>query len=705
MANPIDQISPEKRILLAFGLCILVSILFSSLMAPPPTEQTPVTDESGAGLEEEPASLSAAASPTVVPESQVQKEPAPAEASPSETGDPTALGSLIQIDPPEGRQIVVDTPRARFVFSATGANLRSCRLKDYWEFDPPVQLLEAKIEAAFHPDVRAFWEARIEEIQDRKWLADGKEYRKNQPVPEPEWVELVPPYQDSAGYPLRLAFGNGATDEGLVYECDWESGEVELGPEDAREIRFTARTAAGVVLRKTVSFSGSEPDFKVTVEAEAPEGIDALRKAFKNQWSLEWPDGLQHLPFQYLRSQTPEANHLYALLDDSKDNTPTLRDWLVKQARSSSEPIVEKDYRHGLAGRVGWINVETRYFIASFLPQGPPVQGVLIAGKIFERPEFDTRVGMGVVCEFAEEPRTVKVYAGPKLTDVLAKLGGGLDRVVYDSWFGSVCMIVEKLLTFFYGIFPSYGLAIVLLCVFSKVILYPLSYKQAQTQKKMAALQPKIAELKEKYKDDKQRLSQEQMKLWKKHGVNPASGCLPMVAQIPIFIALYRTIQSSIDLRGAPFLWIHDLSLPDMTFFLPVSVIFIGNAVNVLPVIMTAISIIQMQQQKKMMPDPSQAKMMTIMTGAFFFILYNFSSGLVLYWTANSLTQWIQQKAMERLGHSAPRTTPQSDGTGESAGIGDDGKHTGATSASEPPVKKKFIPARRPKARRRKVVR
>lgn len=262
-------------------------------------------------------------------------------------------------------------------------------------------------------------------------------------------------------------------------------------------------------------------------------------------------------------------------------------------------------------------------------------------------------MGVGLVAPFSSEPQTFAVYAGPKLTESLTRLGGGLERVVYDSWFDAICRLLEVLLKMFHSVIPSYGVAIILLCVLSKIVLYPLSYKQAQMQKKMAILQPKIAELKEKFKDDQQRLSQEQMKLWKKHGVNPASGCLPMLAQIPIFIALYRTIQSSIDLRGAPFLWIPDLSLPDMTFFVPYPLPFLGNAINILPAIMTAVSLWQMHDQKKIMPDPSQARMMMMMTGFFFFILYHFSSGLVLYWLTNNVTQIIQQKIMEHLGHSA----------------------------------------------------
>jgi YidC/Oxa1 family membrane protein insertase len=540
--------------------------------------------------------------------------------------------------------VVVETPQARLVFSTLGGSLRSFKLKDYSEIDPPLRLLEAQRDSATTAAEKEFWQTRLQEVQQRLERTGKLRLRKGEPVPESAWVELVPTYVDTTEYPLILHFGTTLSDKALVYQTATENRFLQEG--EVFDLVFQGATQSGLVITKKITLSADRPQIEIEVKTEAPNGLNTIREKIGSQFVLEWPDGLAHLPFRYPGAQ--EENQLRALLNDSMQS-PTLNDWMRKQALAAGQT---QEFRYPLDGRVGWVCIETRYFIATLIPQGANMQGVFRASGLVERPSVDTRLGIGLVGPVEENPQKFTLYVGPKLTSILTQLGGGLDRVVYDSWFGSICLLVEWLLGIFYRIIPSYGIAIVLLCILSKVVLYPLTYKQAQMQMKMAELQPKIAELKERFKDDNQKLSQEQMKLWKKHGVNPASGCLPMLAQLPIFIALYRTIQSSIDLRGAPFLWIPDLSLPDMTFFLPSSLPFLGNAINILPVVMTLVSLWQMREQKKMMPDPNQAQMMMFMTVFFFFILYHFSSGLVLYWLTNSLTQMIQQKIMEHLGHA-----------------------------------------------------
>jgi len=650
MPNFLNNLSPERRILLATSLCVMLSVVFTLLMPPPKRHQETRPPEVAPLAGGESASLKPGGTEAALPPRDVTAEAeVPASTQTAQTPI-TPLGKiqspLATADPNlSAKEVVIDTPYARMVFSTQGGSLRSFRLKEYPEIDPPIKLLEAQRDAALDPVVKDFWRKRIEEALARKEKIGSTKIRKGMPVPEEAWVELVPHYEDTQEFPLILYFGTDLSDRDLIYQANTD--QKALVPGETFDLELVGKTASGLTLTKKLSLSADEPLIGLEIHTEAPGGLKPLQESIGQQWVLEWPDGLAHIPFHYPGAQ--EENHLRALLNDSMQS-PTLIDWMRKQAAGAG-PI--KEFRYPLDGRIGWICVETRYFISTLIPEDSTVQGVYLARGIQDRPAVDTRLGIGLVSPLKEQPQKFTLYVGPKLTHTLAKLGGGLDRVVYDSWFGSICLLVEWLLGVFYSIIPSYGVAIILLCIFSKLVLYPLTYKQAQTQMKMAALQPKIQELKEKFKDDTQRLSQEQMKPWKKHGVNPASGCLPMLAQLPIFIALYRTIQSSIDLRGAPFLWIPDMSLPDMTFFLPTSLPFLGNAINLLPIIMTVVSLLQMQQQKKMMPDPNQAQMMMIMTGFFFFILYHFSSGLVLYWLTNSVTQMIQQKVMEHLGHAA----------------------------------------------------
>jgi len=197
----------------------------------------------------------------------------------------------------------------------------------------------------------------------------------------------------------------------------------------------------------------------------------------------------------------------------------------------------------------------------------------------------------------------------------------------------------------------GYGWTIVLITVLIKLMFWPLTAASTRSMKRMQALAPELAELKEKYKDDVQKLTSKQWELYKKNKVNPMSGCLPMVIQMPVFIGFFTMIRSAIELRGAHFLWVADLSKPD-TLFMIHSVTFIpiictpeGLPFNLLPLLMGG----AMLWQSHLTPpspgmDPAQQKMMRWMPAMFILFLYNYSSGLALYWTVNNLLTVMQTK-------------------------------------------------------------
>ena len=247
---------------------------------------------------------------------------------------------------------------------------------------------------------------------------------------------------------------------------------------------------------------------------------------------------------------------------------------------------------------------------------------------------------------------TVLVYIGPKEYDRLAQYGlegtinfggfpvprryGGLPM----EWLG---VPILRLMNWVYRHVGNYGIAIILLTVVSKALFYPLTVKSMRSMKAMQALQPQINALRSKYKGDPQRLQKETLDLYRKHKVNPAGGCLPMVAQIPIFYALYLALSVSVELQGATFLcvgrifgidlWICDLASHDPTYVLP---ILMG---------------VTMFVQQKMTPvagDPRQAKMMLVMPFVFTFMFLNLPAGLVLYWTVSNILQILQQWYMDR---------------------------------------------------------
>jgi YidC/Oxa1 family membrane protein insertase len=245
------------------------------------------------------------------------------------------------------------------------------------------------------------------------------------------------------------------------------------------------------------------------------------------------------------------------------------------------------------------------------------------------------------------------LFLGPKKESILKQYDGLLVLLEY-GWTTSICKILIKILNVFYGFIPNYGIAILLLTLLVKMILFPLTRKSQMSMFKMQQLQPLIGKLKEKYKGDKQRMGQEQMKLFKQHGVNPMSGCMPIMLQMPVFFALFRTLQLSFEMRQAPFvLWISDLSKPDTLIYLPFTIPFLGDGLNILPIVMGIASFVQMKLTPKTISgDDAQAKMqqrmMQMMPIIFPFILYTMPSGLTLYWTTSTLISIGEQIFIRR---------------------------------------------------------
>ena len=193
---------------------------------------------------------------------------------------------------------------------------------------------------------------------------------------------------------------------------------------------------------------------------------------------------------------------------------------------------------------------------------------------------------------------------------------------------------------------PNYGVAIIILTLLTKIILWPLGNKSYRSMNEMKKIQPLVAEIKEKYKDDKKRMNEEMMGLYKTYKVNPAGGCLPMVVQIPVFFALYRMLYEAIELRHAPFFWwITDLSAPDRLFRFNIEHIPFMQPPYGIPVLTLIMGATMFLQQKMQPPagDPTQAKMMMMMPIVFTVVFINFSSGLVLYWLINNIISIAQQ--------------------------------------------------------------
>jgi len=252
--------------------------------------------------------------------------------------------------------------------------------------------------------------------------------------------------------------------------------------------------------------------------------------------------------------------------------------------------------------------------------------------------------------------RRFDVFAGPKeyktLDRLAAQFGNNMDLVMgFGGFFGFFARLLLLSMNGLHALGLSYALTIIVITVIIKVLFWPLTQMSTRSMKRMQALQPQVKAIQEKYKDDSQKMNQKMMELWKQNKVNPAAGCLPMLIQLPIFFGFYRMLQSAIELRGASFLWACDLSQADTVWVIP----GLNFPLNPLPLIMGATQLWQMRLTPPSPGvDPVQQKMMQYMPLIFLFILYNFSSGLTLYWTVQNLLTIAQMKLTKASSATVP---------------------------------------------------
>jgi len=244
-----------------------------------------------------------------------------------------------------------------------------------------------------------------------------------------------------------------------------------------------------------------------------------------------------------------------------------------------------------------------------------------------------------------------RIYLGPQDLRLLSSINPDWATVVHYGVFDFIARLLIQLLGLMQHLVHNWGLAIVLFSIAIYLILYPLTLKQMRSMKAMQALQPRIEQIRATYKDNPQRLNKEIMELYREYKVNPFSGCLPMILQIPIFFALYQVLMRSAALKGATFLWIKDLSEPDKLFTLSQKLPILGNEINILPILMAIAMFAQQKLSSKNTSGASaeQQKLMLILFPIMFgFIFYRMPSGLVLYWFTNSSLMLAQQLSMSR---------------------------------------------------------
>ncbi|MGH8047224.1 MAG: YidC/Oxa1 family insertase periplasmic-domain containing protein [Chthoniobacterales bacterium] len=295
---------------------------------------------------------------------------------------------------------------------------------------------------------------------------------------------------------------------------------------------------------------------------------------------------------------------------------------------------------------IQWAGVATQYFCTIVSAVEPKASSVwtsrfVVPGEPGSAPVYGLQGALGFA-GFTLEPQkstTQKftIYAGPKEGPRLAKLPYDEKAVLNFGWFGFISEFLLWAMNLLHDVFKSYGVAIIVLTLIIKTMLWPLQNKATNSMRKMSALSPKMTEMKEKYKDDPTKMNQEMMKLYRDYGVNPFSGCLPMLIQIPIFFGFYGMLGTAIELRNSSFLGglVPDLSQPDTVGHI------LGFPINILPLVMAGTMLWQMAISPKS-GDATQQRILMFMPVIFIVFAYNYASALSLYWTTQNLFSIVQ---------------------------------------------------------------
>jgi YidC/Oxa1 family membrane protein insertase len=404
---------------------------------------------------------------------------------------------------------------------------------------------------------------------------------------------------------------------------------------ESLEVRLDAVTPSGVNVSKIYRFHRGTYVIDVTYEI-TNQGNAPIQ-----------PFGY----FQFVRDDHPPAGDSAML--------PTFTGVAVYTEKEKFQKLTFADIDKGKipypkTSTDGWVAIIQHYFLSAWLP---PNQ---VSREFYTKKVENGLHAAGVIVPVgAVEPGktaklTVPLYAGPQEQDKLGKLAPGLDLSVDYGWLTIIAVPMFWVLSWLHQWVGNWGVAIILLTLLLKLLFYPLSEASYRSMAKMRIVAPKLQKLKDQYGSDRQRMQQAMMELYKTEKINPLGGCLPIVVQIPVFIALYWTILASVELRHAPFmLWIQDLSAPDTLFGT-----WFGMPVGLLPILMGATMIIQTKLNPEP-PDPVQAKIMKIMPIAFSVFFFFFPAGLVLYWLVNNVLsiaqQWHINRVLERASLAVPR--------------------------------------------------
>ena len=592
----------DRKGIAIIAACIFFMAVWHVVIAPkyfpppPPKEPAPAAN-APSPAEEAPAPVEKAPAPVEEAPAPVEEAPAPAEEAPVPVEETPALIAAEPEDESEIKKLVIENDACEFTFSSVGGVLEKVRLKNFTEDDRETML------TLVTPVKKELLPLGIELIEPKKNLRDVNHRCSGTP--------------SSAEFSVSLSNG---------LKIDKRMKLTESQHDFTLEVQFTNASKKPLGFTAKLDGPGSnvrEDKLQSYITSAARYLKNDKAKSTWNRAGKEWK-----IPGDLLSSEVPTS--------DTSLSYVGVRNRFFATAMLSKEPLIVRGF--GVT----------------------PVKGKLPVGNgANAKTAPESLASYVVLAPVTLEPGESKTFtftffAGPQQAEVLYQYPHLIELLDYGM-FGWMSKLMLVALRFFYAVTRNYGVSIILMTILVKAILFPLSRKSTISQRKQQKLAPKIKELQAKYKNNKQKFSQEQMKLFREEGVNPVGGCLPMLLQLPVFIGLLRLLQYSIDIRQACFIpgWIDDLSKPDTIGALPAWIPLVQGRLNILPILMGAVSIIH----QRMMPKPvdpqqqQQMMMMKFLPLIFVVMLYNWASGLLLYWTVSTalgiLEQYLLRKTLD----------------------------------------------------------
>jgi len=488
------------------------------------------------------------------------------------------------------KDIKVETENYTAIFSTRGGALKSFQLKGYQK-----ECTECTDD--IYPKIKNFVTG-----QNQPAKAKSKDL-----------IELVA-VNEAMPYPLAITFPETAAE--IAADSIYDADVIKLDMKNAKEkqrLVFSRIFNGKIKVEKIFTFN---PDnYSIALDVKVSNLTDTPMTQIPH---LNW--------YQYVDPKRAE--------DSYGHEGPVA--YVSKSIKRKKVSDISTDTN--LGPDVSWGGFENKYFMALIIPQDPSLTSINMSKDSSNMVSLDIKRTKSIIPPDQSGLFSYALFIGPKDYTLLKKQGISLEEAIeFDSFIPGLKWLSIALLffvRFLHQYFSNYGVAIIILTILIKIIFWPLGNISYRSMKEMQKLQPKINELKEKYKNDKSKIGQETMAMYRSHKVNPMSGCLPILIQIPVFIGLYNTLLYAIELRHSPFFWwIQDLSAKDPYY--------------ITPIIMGATQLIQ-QKMTPTVGDPMQAKIMLLMPVVFTFIFLNFPAGLVIYWLLNNILSIGQQYYINR---------------------------------------------------------